>query len=95
MENNAAQRATSALSVSPPKSTILLIVDATELLIPVITSTPRKLKTALIIIAGLTRIHLVAIQVAIAFGASVHPFTKMTPIVRSTVIKSTGFDVTC
>jgi len=70
---------------------MLLIVDATELLICVITKTPRKLNPALIRIAALTGIHLVATQVAMAFGASVQPFTKITPNVRTTVINSTGF----
>ena len=94
MENSAAHKATRAISVSPPKSTILLMVDATELLIWVITSTPRKLNTALIQIAERTFIHRVAIHVAIAFGASVHPFTKITPRVSNTVIVKTGFDNT-
>jgi hypothetical protein len=30
-------------------------------------------------------------QVAMAFGASVHPFTKITPKVRRVVTKKTGF----
>ena len=90
MDNNAAHNAISASSVWFPKSTILLIVDATELLICVITKTPRKLNTALIMIAARTGIHLVATQVAIAFGASVQPFTKITPRVSRTVINSIG-----
>lgn len=35
----------------------------------------------------------VEIQVAIAFGASVQPFTRITPSVRSTVISKAGLDV--
>ena len=90
MENSAAHRAISASWVSPPKSTMLLMVDATELLICVITRTPRKLNTALSRMAGRGAMHRVVIQVAMALGASVHPLTKMTPSVRTTVIKSTG-----
>ena len=46
MENRAAHRAIRASWVSPPKSTILLMVEATELLMWVMMSTPRKLNTA-------------------------------------------------
>ena len=77
----------------PPKSTILLIVDATELLICVMMNTPRKLKRALIQMALRIRIQWVVTQVAMALGASVQPLTKMTPRVSSTVISSTGLDV--
>ena len=91
MENNAAHKAIIAAWVSPPKSTILLIVAATELLIFVMIRTPRKLKTALIMIALLTPIHRVVTQVAIAFGASVQPLTKITPRVNRTVMSRTGF----
>src|SRR5699024_12477400 len=80
-----------ALCVSTPKSTILLIVDATELLICVIINTPKKLNTALIIIAFRGLKHRVVTQVAIAFGASVQPFTKITPNVNNTVISNIGF----
>src|SRR5699024_9359463 len=95
MENNAAHRAISASFVSPPKSTMLLMVDATALLIFVITSTPRKLNTALIMIAVRTFRHRVAMHVAIAFSASVQQFTNITPSVSSTVIIRTGFENTC
>ena len=95
MENKAAHSAISAASVWPPKSTMLLIVEATELLILVITSTPRKLNTALIMIAVLTFRHRVAMQVAMAFGASVQPFTNITPSVSATVTRRTGFENTC
>src|SRR5699024_9610215 len=80
-----------ALCVSTPKSTILLIVDATELLICVIINTPKKLNTALIIIAFRGLKHRVVTQVAIAFGASVQPFTKITPNVNNTVISNIWF----
>ena len=53
MENRAAQRAISAFWVLPPKSTILLMVEATELLIWVMMNTPRKLKKALMMMAFL------------------------------------------
>ena len=66
------------------------MVEATELLKWVITSTPRKLNTALSIMAGRGFMHRVVMQVAMALGASVQPLTKMTPNVRSTVINSTG-----
>src|SRR5699024_10591602 len=95
IENRAAQSAIKATFVSPTKSTILLIVDATALLICVISSTPRKLNTALIMMAVLTLRHLVAIHVAIAFGASVQPFTKITPSVSRTVTIRTGLEKTC
>jgi hypothetical protein len=44
-------------------------------------------------IAFLGLIDLVETQVAIAFGASVQPFTRTTPSVRITVISNAGFDV--
>ena len=74
-----------------PKLTILLIVLATELFIFVITKTPKKLNNALIRMALRSPIQFVATQVAMAFGASVHPFTKITPSVRATVINRAGF----
>ena len=70
------------------------MVDATELLICVMTNTPRKLKIALIQIALRVLMQRVVMHVAIAFGASVQPLTKMTPSVSSTVISKTGLDVT-
>ena len=60
----------------PPKSTMLLIVKATELLMCVMIKTPRKLKMALIRIAGRTPMQRVLMHVAIALGASVQPLTK-------------------
>ena len=72
---------------------MLLMVEATELLIWVITNTPRKLKKALIQMADRTGMHRVVTQVAMALGASVHPFTKITPRVSSMVIARTGLPV--
>jgi hypothetical protein len=54
-------------------------------------STPKKLKTAAINIALRTSIERVETHVAMAFGASVQPFTKMTPSVSAVVTQKTGF----
>ena len=59
----------------------------------VITNTPRKLNTAAIKIAALGDMDLVDTQVAIALGASVQPFTRITPNVNATVIASTGLEI--
>ena len=85
----AAQRAISASEAFPPKSTILYMVAATLAFIIVMTNTPIKLNTAAMIIA------FVDTHVAIAFGASVHPFTRITAKVNRTVTARTGLDVTC
>ena len=95
MENRAAQRATSAICVSAPKSTMLEIVEATLALMWVMMRTPKKLKTALMMIAGRTRMQRVVTQVAMALGASVQPLTKMTPRVRATVMANMGDESTC
>ena len=95
MENRAAHRAIRASWVLPPKSTILLMVEATELLMWVMMSTPRKLNTALVRMAARTLMHRVAMQVAMALGASVHPLTKMTPSVSRTVTSMAGLEKTC
>jgi len=84
-------RAIELARVSVPKSTMLLMVIATLLLISVITNTPRKLKTAAIKMAFLGLIARVEIHVAIAFGASVQPLTRITPIVKITVTNNAGF----
>ena len=47
------------------------------------------------ITAERTRMHRVVTQVAIAFGASVHPLTKITPNVSNVVTARAGFDSTC
>ena len=70
------------------------MVEATLALMCVMMKTPRKLKTALMMIAVFGGRQRVVTQVAIAFGASVHPFTKMTPNVRRTVIAKIGFEKT-
>jgi hypothetical protein len=67
------------------------IVWATVAFNTVMISTPKKLKTAAIHIALRTSIDRVETQVAMAFGASVQPFTKITPNVSTVVAKKTGF----
>ena len=69
---------------------MLEMVEATDALMCVMMSTPKKLKTAAITRADRTRMHRVVTQVAMALGASVQPFTKITPNVRSTVIARMG-----
>ena len=64
MENSAAQSAISAWWVFPPKSTILLMVVATELLICVMINTPKKLKAALMRIAERTPMQRVVTPVS-------------------------------
>ena len=66
---------------------------ATVLLIAVISKTPKKLKIAAIRIACLGRMARVEKQVAMAFGASVQPLTRMTPKVKTTVTASAGFRI--
>src|SRR5699024_4741072 len=95
MDSSAAHRAIRALPVSEPKSTMLLMVEATELLIWVMTKTPRKLKTALIQMAWRTPRQRVVTQVAMALGASVQPLTKMTPRVKTTVMMRIGLPASC
>ena len=95
MEKSAAHSATSASSEFPPKSTISLMVKTTELLMFVIMKTPRKLKRALIRIAGRTPMQRVLMHVAIALGASVQPLTKITPIVSSVVMSMAGLEPSC
>ena len=85
----------SASCVLPPKSTMLEMVEATEELMWVMTSTPRKLNPALSRMAGRTRMQRVLMQVAMALGASVQPLTKMTPSVSTTVMSSTGLAAIC
>lgn len=87
----AAQRAIIESFGSFPKSTIFAIVWATVALMDVITNTPRKLNTAAIRMAFFGAMDRVDTHVAIAFGASVQPFTKITPKVNTTMIKRIGF----
>ena len=82
-----------AMLGSEPKSTIFVIVSATVALMSVITKTPRKLKTAAMRIAAPGLMQRVTTQVAIAFGASVQPLTRMTPKVSTTAMKSRGLAV--
>ena len=89
----AAQSAISDRRASFPKSAMLYMVMATEALIAVITRTPKKLNIAAMTIALRTPIARVETQVAIAFGASVHPFTRITPSVSSADTASIGFSV--
>lgn len=63
------------------------------LFIKVITRTPKKLKTAAMSIANLGEMERVEIQVAIALGASVQPFTNITPRVKRTVILNVGLAI--
>ena len=93
--NIAAHKAMSASRALEPKSTILYIVSATFGDNSVITSTPRKLKTAAMIIAARGFNARVATQLAMALGASVHPLTRMTPSVKSTVTQSAGVVDNC
>ena len=95
MENSAAHSAMSAIWVFAPKSTMLEMVEATLALMCVMMNTPRKLKMALMMIAVLGGRQRVVTQVAMALGASVQPFTKMTPSVSRTVMASIGFEKTC
>lgn len=92
MAKSAAHSAMSASCASPPKSTILEMVCATVALIFVITSTPKKLHTAAIRIADRGLMARVDTQVAIALGASVQPFTRMTPKVKAKVMSSAGLE---
>lgn len=69
---------------------MLDMVDATLAFICVIISTPKKLNTALIIIALRVERQRVVMHVAIALGASVHPLTNMTASVRNAEIISIG-----
>ena len=67
------------------------MVDATALFSCVMIKTPKKLNAALIKIAPRTLRQRVVTQVAIAFGASVQPFTKITPSVKRTIMQRMGF----
>ena len=71
------------------------MVEATVALIMVMTTIPAQLHTAAMTIATLTSRDLVDTQVAMALGASVIPFTQMTPKVSNTVINKAGFVTSC
>ena len=91
--NIAAVRAVSAACELLPKSTILYIVSTTVELIRVISNTPRKLNIAANNIDFLGESDLVETQVAIAFGASVQPFTSITPNINEVIINNFGFAI--
>ena len=95
IEKSAAHSAIRAICVLVPKSTMLEMVEATLALMCVMINTPRKLKMALMMIAVLGGRQRVVTQVAMAFGASVQPLTKMTPSVSRTVMASIGLEKTC
>ena len=95
MENRAAHSAIKAMEVSSPKLTMLVMVDATVALIMVMTTIPAQLQTAAMTMATFTSRDLVDTQVAMALGASVIPFTQITPKVRRTVISKAGFVTNC
>ena len=63
---------------------------ATELFMYVIKTVPRKLHTAAKQTAFFIDSVPLQTQLVMALGASVHPFTKITPSVRSTDIISAG-----
>ena len=68
------------------------MVEATLELIMVMRKTPRKLKTAAINMACLAEMARVETQVAMALGASVQPFTRITPSVSTVVTANAGLD---
>jgi len=59
------------------------------------TSTPKKLNTAAMMIDILGLNERVEMQVAIALGASVQPLTNTTPNVKTVVIIKAGLDMSC
>jgi intracellular sulfur oxidation DsrE/DsrF family protein len=69
------------------------MVTATVALMDVITNTPRKLNTAANTIDFFADMDRVDTIVAIAFGASVQPLTKMTPIIKITTMKRAGISI--
>jgi hypothetical protein len=87
MENNAAARAICGAMAVLSKRTMLLIVSATCELRKVMISTPQKLSMTAIVMAVRGRKTRVETAVAMALGASVHPFTKITPNTSAPVIK--------
>jgi BioD-like phosphotransacetylase family protein len=90
MEKRAALSAMVLARTFVPKSTILEMVKATFLLTRVMMKTPKKLKTAASRMASFGLMARVEMQVAIEFGASVQPFTRITPVARMTVMSKAG-----
>jgi hypothetical protein len=91
----AAMSATSALWESEPKSTMVKMVCATAGEIAETTNNPTKLHMAAIKIACFGLIERVETAVAIAFGASVAPFTMITPMLSSVITAINGLLVSC
>ena len=92
MPTVAAARAMRAAWVSPPKSTMPDIVSATAVEMRVIATRPMKLQTTLMPIAALTPMERVPTGSAIAFAASVAPFTKIVPRTSTITTARKGFD---
>ena len=90
MATMAAARATSAAWLSPPKSTIPKMVLATAVLTDVMSTSPIKLHTAAITMAGVGRMAFVPTTVAMALGASVAPLTTVAPRHNRMINPSTG-----
>ena len=85
MATIAAAKATRAAWLSPPKSTILKMVDATAVDTAVIPKRPTRLQPAAMTMAGVGRIALVPTTVAMALGASVAPLTMVAPTHSTTM----------
>ena len=68
------------------------MVITTLVLMRVMTKTPRKLQMAAIMMASRGFMARVPIAVAMAFGASVQPFTKITPMVSMVVMMRAGLE---
>ena len=77
-------------SVSLPKDTIFITVSVTEELISDNNNTPARLNIAERINALFKERQRVEMHVAIEFGASVSPFTKITQNVRNKVVSVNG-----
>ena len=78
---------------SVPKFTILKTVSATSELMKVIINKPKKLQIAAIINAFFGDKHLVETHVAIEFGATVHPFNKITPDISKVITIKLGLEI--
>ena len=91
MPTVAAASAMSAAWVSPPKSTMPLMVSATAVETNVIATRPMKLQTTLMAMAASMPMERVPTGSAIAFAASVAPFTKMVPSTRTMTTARKGF----
>ncbi|KAJ57717.1 hypothetical protein P782_2548 [Enterococcus faecalis FL2] len=82
IEKSEAAKATCEAFPFASKLTMLLIVSATWALKKVMTNAPKKFITTAIQIATFGFNTRVETAVAIAFGASVQPLTKITPITK-------------